>query len=92
MSATSTPLQETSAPISEELWEEVNGFQCLFSVDLPVHSFSVRELLRLEPGTILETSSSSSADVPVVVNSRRIGWAEFEVAGSRLGIRITELG
>ena len=78
--------------VPEEMWEEANWLACLLSIDLPVHSFTVRALLRLEAGVILETKNAHSADVPIVVNSRRIGWAEFEVIGQRLGLRITELG
>ncbi len=84
--------KEIPVVISEERWEEANWLPCLLSVDLPVQSFTVRELLRLEPGVVLETRNANSADVPVVVNTQRIGWAEFEVVGRRLGIRITELG
>lgn len=84
--------KDTSIGFSEDLWDEANWLPCLFSVDLLLRSFTVRDLLRLEPGAILETSNAYSADVPIVVNSQRIGWAEFEVAGQRIGIRITELG
>jgi flagellar motor switch/type III secretory pathway protein FliN len=92
MSTSSTLPKEIPVAIPEERWDEANWLPCLLSVDLPVQTFTVRELLRLEPGVILETKSPHSADVPVVVNSQRIGWAEFEVVGQRLGIRITELG
>ncbi len=84
--------KEIPVAIPEEMWEEANELSCLLSVDLPVQTFTVRELLRLKPGVVLETKSANSADVPVVVNSQRIAWAEFEVVGQRLGIRITELG
>jgi flagellar motor switch/type III secretory pathway protein FliN len=92
MSSAPTLPGEVSVLIPEEMWEEANWLACLLSVDLPVESFTVRELLLLEPGAILETKNANSADVPVIVNSQRIGWAEFEVVGQRLGIRITELG
>ncbi|HEY2545805.1 MAG TPA: FliM/FliN family flagellar motor C-terminal domain-containing protein [Candidatus Acidoferrum sp.] len=92
MSALPALPKEISVPVPEELWEEANWLPCLLSMDLPVDSFTVRELLRLEPGVILETRNANSADVPIVVNSQRIGWGEFEVIGQRLGIRITELG
>jgi len=88
------PALPKSVPVGvpEELWEEANWLPCKLSVDLPVDGFTVGELLRLEPGVVLETKNANSADVPVVVNARRIGWAEFEVVGQMLGIRITELG
>jgi flagellar motor switch/type III secretory pathway protein FliN len=84
--------KEVALVVSEQTWDEANWLACVLSVDLRVHSFTVRELLRLERGAIVETKNANSADVPVVVNSQRIGWAEFEVVGQRLGIRITELG
>jgi len=84
--------KEFAVTFPEELWDEASVLPCLLSVDLKVASFTVRELLRLAPGNVLETENVNSADVPVVVNSQRIGWAEFEVIGPKLGIRITELG
>jgi len=84
--------KEIPVSIPEELWEEANWLPCVLSVDLPLAAFSIGDLLRLERGVVVETSNANSADVPVLVNSRRIGWAEFEVVGHKLGIRITELG
>jgi flagellar motor switch/type III secretory pathway protein FliN len=78
--------------IPEELWEEANWLPCILSVDIPLDGFTIGDLLRLEPSVVVETKNASSADVPVVVNSRRIGWAEFELVGHRMGIRLTELG
>ncbi|MGH9741684.1 MAG: FliM/FliN family flagellar motor C-terminal domain-containing protein [Candidatus Acidiferrum sp.] len=92
MSTASVQPKEIPVAVPEERWDEANWLPCLLSVDLRVQSFTVRELLRLEAGIVLETNSANSADVPVVINSQRIGWAEFEVVGQRLGIRITELG
>lgn len=92
MAASASITKAIPVAIPEEMWEEANLLSCTLSMDLPVHAFAVRDLLRLEPGAILETKYGNSADVPIVVNSQRIGWAEFEVIGQRLGIRITELG
>jgi flagellar motor switch/type III secretory pathway protein FliN len=78
--------------IPEELWQEASWLPCVLSVNLAVGDFTIGDLLCLEGGMVFETKNASSADVPVVVNSRRIGWAEFEVVGQRMGIRITELG
>lgn len=84
--------KEIPVAFPEELWEEANWLPCVLSVDLPLEAFTVGELLCLEPGVVVETRNAYSADVPVLVNSRRVGWAEFEVVGQKLGIRITELG
>jgi flagellar motor switch/type III secretory pathway protein FliN len=52
----------------------------------------VRDLLQLDVGAILETKIADGADVPVMVNSQLIGWAEFEMVGHKLAVRMTELG
>lgn len=76
---------------SEELWTEAGELPCVLSVDVPLRRFTVRDLLLLERNTVLESSKPTGADVPVVVNSQVIGWAEFEAMGQRLAVRITEL-
>jgi flagellar motor switch/type III secretory pathway protein FliN len=91
MSTSMAILKEIPVMVSEELWEEAAWLPCVFSVDLQVHKFTVRDLLQLEKGTVLETQNINGADVPVLVNAQRIGWAEFEVVGQRLAVRITEL-
>ena len=78
-------------PNSEEVWTEAGWLPCRLSVDIPVSRFTVRDLLRLERGSVLETTKPNGSDVPVIVNGRLIGWAEFEVFGRRLAIRITEI-
>jgi len=56
-----------------------------------VARFTVRELLRLEPGQIVSTDCSRGAEVPLRANGQVIGWAEFEAVGDHIGARITEL-
>lgn len=77
--------------VSEELWQEAALLPCRLSVDVPLREFKVRDLLQLEPGSVVESKNVNGADVPVIVNSRLIGWAEFEVMGQRLALRMTEL-
>jgi flagellar motor switch/type III secretory pathway protein FliN len=77
--------------LSEELWSEAAMLPCVLSVDVPLKDFAVRDLLRLEPGSIVESRNVNGADLPIFVNARLIGWAEFEVVGQRLAIRLTEL-
>ena len=77
--------------VSEELWLEAALLPCRLSVDVPLREFTVRDLLRLEAGSVVESKNVNGADVPVIVNARLIGWAEFEVMGQRLALRVTEL-
>ncbi len=64
---------------------------CTLALDVPVVRFTVRSLLELEPGVILETSCHQSMDIPLRVNELLMAWTEFEVVGERLAARITDL-
>ena len=64
---------------------------CTLSVDLSLCRFSVRDLLQLEVGAILETNHVNGSDVRVVVNTQLVAWAEFDVVAQRVAVRITEL-
>ena len=76
----------------EELrWQPVLGLPCQLTVDLPVPNFKVADFLALRPGSVLATSWRLAHDVPLRVNGTLIGWAEFEGAGRRLAVRLTEL-
>jgi len=77
--------------VPQELWQEAALLPCVLSVDVPLRNFTVRDLLQLEPGAVVESKNVNGADVPVLINTRLIGWAEFEVMGQRLAIRVTEL-
>jgi flagellar motor switch/type III secretory pathway protein FliN len=77
--------------ISEAYWDDAGMLPCVLSVDLLLKNFTVRDLLRLAPGTVLESENASGADVPLAVNTQIIGWAEFEVVGDRIAVRVTEL-
>ena len=84
----------TGAPavvIPAAVWDEAGWLPCRLSVELPVHGFSVRDLLELSVGSLVETVSKSGDDAPLRVNGWQIGWVELEQIGESLGIRLTEL-
>lgn len=91
MGTPSPVLAIVPAVISEEAWAEAAWLPCVLSVDLPVKNFTVGDLLRLEPGTVLESSIVMGSDIPVLVNAHLVGWAELETVGKSLGVRMTEL-
>jgi flagellar motor switch/type III secretory pathway protein FliN len=76
---------------SSDVWEEAGWLQCRLSVELPVQGFTIRDLLQLSVGSILETQWKSGHDLPLRANRRQIGWVEFEALGAFLAIRLTEL-
>lgn len=90
--AGSAPAAMTDTPSAgAAVWEEAQWLPCRLSVEIPVPVFTVRDLLCLDVGSIVDSRNASSADVPLRVNSELIGWAEFEVVGNRMAIRLTAL-
>ena len=71
--------------------ELVPWLPCTLAVDLPIQKFTVRDLLHLDRGTIVETGYHQSSDLPLRVNGQLVGWTEFEVVGDRLAVRLTDL-
>lgn len=76
---------------SATLWAAAQAFPCHLRIELPAAGFTVRDLLQLEPSSLLATSCRQSSNVPLSVNGRLLAWAEFEVFGNKLAVRLTEL-
>ena len=98
MDAAVQPARET--PISpaiskpdprKDLAENFGWLPCQLSLEIPVVNFTVGDLLRLSKGSIAETTCLSTSDIPLLANGLLVAWAEFEVIGNRLTLRITEL-
>lgn len=90
-----TPPSLPSAPAPpatpSPLWEEAGWLNCQVSVELPLHGFTVRDLLQLSVGSIVETHWKNGEDMPLRANKRQIAWIEFEALGDALAGRVTEL-
>jgi flagellar motor switch protein FliN/FliY len=78
-------------PGAEAAWNHVKGLLCRLSVEISIQHFTVRQLLDLEPGAILDTQYEEGSYVPVIVNGQLIAWGEFDVVEEALAIRLTEL-
>ena len=64
---------------------------CQLTVDLPLPHFKVADFLALQGVRSLLPSWRLTHDIPLRVNGTLIGWGEFEGAGTRLAVRLTEL-
>ena len=73
------------------VWSEAQYLICDLTVELQVPQFAVRDLLRLERGSIVDTHCKQAANLPLKVNGQMVAWAEFELLGDRLAIRLMEL-
>jgi flagellar motor switch/type III secretory pathway protein FliN len=78
------------APPAQDPLDTMPWLPCTLSLELPVVRFTISDLLALTQGSIVETASHHTSDVPLRVNQLLIGWTEFEVIGDQLAVRITE--
>lgn len=79
-----------SAP-QDARWKRVLGLRCDLTVDLPMPHFKIADLLKLQPGSIVDAHWRVGQDVPLCLNGTLIGWIEFEVVAKHLAVRLTEL-
>jgi flagellar motor switch protein FliN len=77
---------------AEDLWNQVQGMACSLSVELPVPGFRVRDLMHLQPQSVIDTRWPVGNDVPLRLNGELLAWCEFDVVENHLAVRVTELG
>ncbi len=82
---------EASVVTGEQKWGMTVWLPCELSLDLRVPSFTVKDLLCLKQGTIVDSKWSQSKDIPLRANGKLLAWSEFEVVGERLAVRLTAL-
>jgi len=87
------PVAEAAATPARaiDLWSELLSVTAPVSVEVPIVGLTVRELFRLEKGSIVTSSQFSTANVPVVVGGKLLAWGEFQVVGENLAFRVAEL-
>lgn len=92
MADAATALQrESETAEAAATWNHVLLLPCTVTVDLPVAGFRTRDVLALGPQSVIPTNCLVGSDIPLRVNGELIAWGEFEVAGERLVLRLTEL-
>ena len=74
-----------------DLCDTLPWLPCTLALDIPVLNFTVRDLLGITKGSIVETAYHQSSDLPLRVDGQLVGWTEFEVVGERLAVRLTDL-
>ena len=60
-------------------------------VAVPLRDFRVRDLLALEPGTVVESEWGHGEDLPLASGNVQLAWSEFEVVETQLAVRLTRL-
>ena len=74
-----------------DCWPELLRATGTLSVELAVMGLTVRELYRMAPGTLVETSVMEAATVPLRVNGQLVAFGEFQAVGERLAVRVAEI-
>ena len=82
------PPSESSA-LADDAWAYVSLLPCMLSVEIEAPHFTIGDLLDLEVGCVINSHHPRSGPVPLWVNGVKLCWAEFDVIGKRLGIRLT---
>jgi flagellar motor switch/type III secretory pathway protein FliN len=90
--ATAVPNLESDREIQQDArWTAVLVLPCELIVDLPLPDFTIGDLLKLRKGSVINAHWRLGRDVPLQLNGLPIGWSEFEVVGSNLAVRLTDL-
>jgi flagellar motor switch/type III secretory pathway protein FliN len=86
---TQSGLAAPTAEAPKSLAESFGWLPCQLSIEIPIVNFTVGDLLRLGKDSIVETACLSTSDVPLRANGLLVAWAEFEVIGNQLAVRLT---
>ena len=87
----STLPQLPEAVASPDAWEAFADLRCTLSVEVNVPRFRVRDLLALDPRSVVDSGWSHGMEIPVRLNGNVAMTANFEVIGNRLALRIVEV-
>jgi flagellar motor switch/type III secretory pathway protein FliN len=92
MAESAAVAQPQSSTVAEpDAWKQVLPLPCRLTVDVPLPGFTVADVLRLRRNAVINSHWPVGADIPLRLNGELIARGEFEVVGSHLGVRLTEL-
>jgi len=58
---------------------------------IPLRQFTVRSLLLLDKGQMVESNRAPAEDIPMKIGGVQIAWGEFEVVEHRMALRVTRV-
>jgi flagellar motor switch protein FliN/FliY len=73
--------------------EQIAGFEGVeldIDVELDRKTMTIRELLELEPGSVIRMSRSAGENIDVVVGGELIAFGEIVIIEDTMGVRITD--
>jgi flagellar motor switch protein FliM len=72
-------------------WPVLRRLPMTLRARIPLHRFTVRGLVELKVGQVLESAWPSMDDVPLKVGAVQLSWCEFEVVDQQIALRLTQL-
>jgi flagellar motor switch protein FliM len=58
---------------------------------IPLRQFTVRSLLLLDKGQMVESDRALADDIPMKIGAVQIAWGEFEVVEHKMALRVTRV-
>ncbi|WP_070962821.1 flagellar motor switch protein FliN [Vibrio sonorensis] len=94
MSAQLDELQDTSSPISEDERRKLDtilDIPVTISMEVGRSQISIRNLLQLNQGSVVELERLAGESLDVLVNGTLIAHGEVVVVNDKFGIRLTDV-
>lgn len=86
-----TPMTSVSGPEPRNGVELIMDVRLNVAVELGRSTLSVREILALGPGRVVELDKHAGEPVEVVINNKTVARGEVVVIDENFGVRITEI-
>ena len=78
-----------SVPRSTDPLERAQSLPFRLILEEPVINFTVRSLMELQSGAIIETAAQHNEDLSLRVNGQIVGTVKFDVTRDKLAVRLT---
>jgi len=79
-------------PSYEQNLRQVMALEVPVVVRVGERQMSVKEVVRLVPGSIIELTKNAEAEIDLLVNGKAIGCGNAVKVGENFGIRLTYIG
>jgi len=82
---------EASSPASAENLRVLENIDVMLSVEVGNTELKIRDLLRLNEGSVIELDRLAGDPLDIMVNGTMIAKGEIVMVGERFGVRFTEI-
>jgi len=87
--AVDVALPHSEVNLGEDPLLRAHLLPCRLVLEAPIINFTVGTLMRLKPGSVLETAAQHNEDLLLYVNGQIVGTVKFDVTRDRLAVRLT---